>query len=156
MTQELDCSPAAAMMIERMQTHPEDFNYGGKLYHLSENGSLSKRDRKALDEAHDKYLKEPNLMVWVLETLMKPDDPKEDDRVLKFKAQGRYAVGLGPNDPRLLYGNAMAGGIVEYDPATYNPATNQQRITREIMEQRRIEAQSRPTNLLNKFFGRGS
>jgi hypothetical protein len=150
--QELDCSPAAAMMIERMQTHPEDFNYGGKLYHLSENGSLSKRDRKALDEAHDKYLKEPNLMVWVLETLMKPDDLKEDERMPKLTAQR-----MGQYDPRLLYGNAMAGGIVEYDSTTYNPATNQQLIAREMMGQHnRVETQSRPANLLNKLFRRGT
>lgn len=155
MTHELDCSPAAAMMIERMQTHPEDFNYGGKLYHLSENGSLSKRDRKALDEAHDKYLKEPNLMVWVLETLMKPDDPKEDERMPKLTAQSRYAVGL--NDPRLIYGNVIkgeGGHAVTYDPNTYNPAINQQRIAREIMEQNHhVKTHS---TLLNKFFGRGS
>jgi hypothetical protein len=150
MTQELDCSPAAAMMIERMQTHPEDFNYGGKLYHLSENGSLSNRDRKALDEAHDKYIKEPNLMVWVLETLMKPDDPKEDERMPKLTAQR-----MGQYDPRLLYGNAMAGGIVEYDSTTYNPATNQQRIAREIMEQHRhVEAQSRASGFFSKAFGK--
>ena len=103
MTHELDCSPAAAMMIERMQTHPDDFKYGGKLYylhHMSENGDLSKRDRVALNEAHDKYIKEPNLMVWVLETLMKPDAPKEED--------GGHAVTYNP---------------ATYNP-TYNPATN--------------------------------
>jgi len=147
------------MMIERMQTHPEDFNYGGKLYHLSENGSLSKRDRKALDEAHDKYLKEPELMVWVLGTLMKPDDPEKDERMPKFTTSGRYGMAMGQNDPRLLYGNAIkgAGQAVEYDPTTYNPATNQQRITREIMEQQRhIKAHSSASGFFSKAFGRGS
>ena len=109
MTQELDCSPAAAMMIERMQTHPEDFLYGGKLHHMSENGNLSKRDRQALNEAHDKYIKEPELMVWLLETLMKP----EEDETLKYKASGRYGMALGQNDPRLLYGIPISSGVFQ-------------------------------------------
>lgn len=125
MTQELDCSPAAAMMIERMQTHPEDFLYGGKLHHMSENVDLSKRDRQALNEAHDKYIKEPELMVWLLETLMKP----EEDEKLKYKASGRYAIGLGQNDPRLLQ-------TVDYahNTDTYTTASKV-RITREMLEQ---------------------
>ena len=151
--QELDCSPAVAMMIERMQTHPEDFMYEGKLYRVTEQGQMSARDRKAFNEAHDKYILEPNLMVMVLEALMKPDDPKEDERVPKLTSQRRYAV--GPNDPRLLYGNALAGGFVEYDSTTYNPATYQQRIAREIMEQHRhVEAQSRASGFFSKAFGK--
>lgn len=141
MTHELDCSPAAAMMIERMQTHPDDFKYGGKLHHMYENGDLSKRDRVALNEAHDKYIKEPNLMVWVLEALMKPDDPKKDERTPKLIAQR-----MGQHDPRLIYGNAIkgeGGNAITYDSTTYNPATNQNR---------HVKAH---TTLLNKFFGRG-
>ena len=134
MTQELDCSPAAAMMIERMQTHPEDFLYGGKLHHMSENVDLSKRDRQALNEAHDKYIKEPELMVWLLETLMKP----EEDEKLKYKASGRYAIGLGQNDPRLLYGAPIKGEgqavDYAYNTDTYTTASKV-RITREMLEQ---------------------
>jgi hypothetical protein len=126
------------MMIERMQTHPDDFKYGGKLHHMSENGDLSKRDRVALNDAHDKYIKEPNLMVWVLEALMKPDDPKEDERMPKLKVKSRYA--MGQNDPRLTY----PGQAVEYDLTTYTHAMNLQHI-------RHVEAQNRSSGFFSKI-----
>lgn len=103
-TPELDCSPAAAMMIERMQTHPEDFNYGGKLYRVTEQGQMSARDRKAFNEAHDKYILEPNLMVMVLTALM-AEPEKEDKKMVKFRTQERYNTGF--TDSRGLYGSAL-------------------------------------------------
>ena len=102
-TPELDCSPAAAMMIERMQTHPDDFAPGGRLHLMPPDASMSERDRAAIKDAHGKYIKEPNLMVWVLETLMNPDGPKEDERKVKFRTQGRYATGF--TDAGALYGS---------------------------------------------------
>jgi hypothetical protein len=148
--QELDCSPAAKMLIERMQTHPEDFMYGGKLYRMTEQAQMSARDKKAYNAAHDLYLLEPQLMARVLEKLLA--QPDEDERMPKLTAQR-----MGQYDPRLIYGNAMAGEIVEYDSTTYNPATNQQRIAREMMDMHnRVETQSRPPTLLNKLFKRGT
>lgn len=58
------------MLIERMQTNPEDFKTGGKLYRMTEQAQMSARDKKAYYEAHDLYIKEPNLMVRVLEALL--------------------------------------------------------------------------------------
>lgn len=135
--QERDCSPAAAMMIERMQTHSDDFLYGGKLHLMPPDDSMSERDRVALKDAHDKYIKEPNLMVWVLNTLMKPDDPKEDERM--------------PVAQRLM-------GPCQYDPNTDMYITaSKARITSQMVDMHnRVEAQSSPANLLNKLFGRGS
>ena len=101
-TPELDCSPAAAMMIERMQTHPEDFAQGGKLYHLFDTYRVSNRDREALNAAHDKYIKEPGFMVAVLTALM-AEPEKEDKKMVKVRAQGRYATGF--TDAGALYGS---------------------------------------------------
>ena len=101
-TPELDCSPAAAMMIERMQTHPDDFAQGGKLYRLVDTGRVSNRDREALQAAHDKYIKEPGLMVAVLTALM-AEPENEDANTVKFRTQGRYATGF--TDTGALYGS---------------------------------------------------
>jgi hypothetical protein len=85
------------MLIERMQTNPEDFHYDGKLYRMTEQVQMSARDKKAYDAAHDLYLLEPALMVRVLETLMAP--PEEKEEKVTYKAQGRY--GFGINDHQL-------------------------------------------------------
>ena len=67
------------MLIERMQTHPEEFIYGGKCYELMERPHASARDKKAISEAHDTYIKEPRLMVQMLEALLAQPQPEEDD-----------------------------------------------------------------------------
>jgi hypothetical protein len=98
---------------------------------MSENGNLSKRDRQALNDAHDKYIKEPELMVWVLETLMKPDDPEKDERMPKFTTHTRYGAAMGHNDPRLLYGNATT-----------------------LEHQHHVETQRRASSFFNKALGK--
>ena len=81
------------MLIERMQTHPEDFNYGGKLYQMYENKHVSARDGEALYKAHDRYIKEPNLMARVLEALLaQPEEEEEKNKVIAARA---YQAGLG-------------------------------------------------------------
>ena len=111
-TPELDCSPAAAMMIERMQTHPEDFAQGGKLYRLFDTYRVSDRDREALNAAHDKYIKEPGFMVAVLTALM-AEPEKEDWQKVKFRTQDRYATGF--TDSRALYGSEL-GNAQQLNP----------------------------------------
>jgi len=120
-THDMDCSDGAKMLIERMQTHPEDFNYGGKLYRVLDVERLSVRDLKAYNDAHDKYIKEPTLMVSVLQALLAQPE-EEEIGMTKFKTQGRYAFGQAI--PKSEVGSV-------FDPLTH---TNQQRITREMYE----------------------
>ena len=82
-TQELDCSDAAKMLIQRMQTHPEDFDYGGKLYRVTEQAQMSARDKKACSAAHDEYIREPRLMAEVLKALLVQPEEEEVERALK-------------------------------------------------------------------------
>jgi hypothetical protein len=127
-THEMDCSDAAKMLIERMQTHPEEFAYGGKLYRVTEQAQMSARDMKAYIDAHDLYIKEPALMATVLQALLAQPE-EEDIGLVKFKTQGRYA--FGATDPKLLYGYP----VKNEDPVNDSYVlANQQRIIREMYE----------------------
>jgi len=88
----LDCSDGARMLIERMQTNPEDFNYGGKLYRALDAERISARDLKAYNDAHDLYIKEPALMATVLQALLAQPEAKEKIDVIAARA---YQAGLG-------------------------------------------------------------
>jgi hypothetical protein len=117
MTQEMDCSDAARMLIERMQTHPEDFGYGGKLYRVLSGEHLSERDKKAFNDAHDLYIKEPNLMASVLGALLAQPEEGEKNKVIAARG---YQAGLG-----------LGGMEGNFNAVTL---TTQQRITREMYE----------------------
>jgi hypothetical protein len=136
---ELDCSAGAKMMIERMQTNPEDFEVGGKLYRVYENHRMSVRDKKAVGDAYCQYIVEPQLMAAVLVALTAPEEEAGVDGKVKFKTQGRYTTPA--IDPRAIYGNVTANleGARGFDPntlTTYNTAT-QQLISHEMIEQQR-------------------
>lgn len=130
--QELDCSPAVKMLIERMQTHPEDFMYGGKLYRMTEQAQMSARDKKAYNAAHDLYLLEPQLMARVLEALMAP--PEEEEETVKYKAQGRYGVGI--TDHQLQNGTFLDKNL---RVGVYNPSTQTTPIYNRALDLERIE-----------------
>ena len=161
------------MLIERMQTHPEDFNYGGKLYRALDAERLSARDMKAYNDAHDRYIKEPALMVTVLQALLvQPEDEKREviERAYQAGLGRANRVGMGATDPRMLHGK-----VIPYDPAKFDPytdshvLTDQQRITREMYEdhlqtrkspiKKHVEAlaaekESIAAKIYNKAFGR--
>lgn len=84
MTEELNCSDGAKMLIERMQTHPNEFKFG----HNTKFGSIlvtarevmrgeprdmSKRDAEALVKAAEAYLFEAWLAENVITQLMSPE-----------------------------------------------------------------------------------
>lgn len=129
---ELDCSDGAKLMIERMQTNPEDFRYGGKLVKVYRDVQLSARDKKATTAAHDKYITEPALMASMLQALLvQPEDEKES---LKYKTQGKYGVGITDTQ---LFGMAQTKGEGQpvFDPLTDSFAlSDTTRITRELYE----------------------
>lgn len=104
------------MLIDRMRTNPEDFKYGGKLYGFVEAG-LSSRDKKAVNEAHDLYIKEPNLMVKVLEALLAQPEKEE----MRVKTQGP------------IRGTTM--DKVWFDELNNTVQTDLKRVTREEFEE---------------------
>ena len=79
MTQELNCSDAAKMLIERMTTHPEDFKPGERFWRVMQiiNGEgdmgfepvMSKRDLDALTTAAQQLF-EATFMEYVLHKLL--------------------------------------------------------------------------------------
>lgn len=72
------------MLIDRMRTNPEEFESSrGKFGRVLEN-TYSARDKKAITEAHDTYIKEPRLMVYVLEALLTQPEKEE----MRVKTQG--------------------------------------------------------------------
>lgn len=84
MNQELNCSDGAKMLIERMQTHPQEFKYGsntkfGRVLVTArevmrgEPRDMSKRDAEALVKAAEAYLFEAWLAEDVITQLMTPE-----------------------------------------------------------------------------------
>lgn len=161
------------MLIERMQTHPEDFHYGGKCYELMERPHVSARDKKAINEAHDTYIKEPRLMVSMLEALMAQPEEAETAANRAYQAGlGRANMRTGATDPRMIYGAAPVKneGQPVFDPVTDTYITaSQKRITREMYEdhiqthkspiKKHIQAvaaekESIAAQIYNKTFGR--
>lgn len=160
------------MLIERMQTHPEDFGDGGKLRRLvgrfgAEEDEYSARDEKAINAAYE-AIKETRLMVSVLEALMAQPEGTQEPEKLKYKAQGRYA--FGATDPQ-AYGSPVKNeGQPVFDPVTDTYITaSQKRITREMYEDHiqthkspiqkhiqavRAEKESIAAQIYNKTFGR--
>ena len=97
-TEELNMSEGARMLIERMKTHPEEFEENGRFrFMLSGVGTYrSKRDREALENAYDILIGEPKFTQEVFTMIF------NQDHGIKFKAQGRYS--LGWSDAHALYG----------------------------------------------------
>ena len=94
MTQELNCSDAAKMLIERMKTHPEDFEPDGRFWGVMQHlvvgdgvggafSIMSKRDVKAV-EAAAQQLYENKLMEYVLHKLLVKD---EEARLVRASPQ---------------------------------------------------------------------
>ena len=152
---ELDCSAGAKMLIERMKTNPEDFDFGGKLYSVHERRHMSARDKDAVLDAYDKYIIEPKFMAEVLLALTTPVETEEQSfkAYTSGRSSGKSMLGNAVIDSRAIYGNQPASlygtatarleGASIYDSntlTTYNTAT-QQRIAQEMfVEQQRAIA----------------
>jgi hypothetical protein len=88
-SEELNCSEGARMLIERMQTHPKDFKPGGRFYRIAEQvmrlaprgyGELSDRDDTALSEAYGKYLLEPQLTEFVVDEIFNGEKRRAEEQ----------------------------------------------------------------------------
>ena len=96
------------ILIERMKTHPEEFQEGGRskwarVIGMAEN-CLPDEDKDALHDAYAR-VKIDRFNEEVLKTLAGELDVEE---TIKFKAKERYATGF--TDPRGLFGGAIAKG----------------------------------------------
>jgi hypothetical protein len=85
MSEELNCSDGAKMLIERMKTNPEEFRGGQARWAVvinqvlqvrrgavENNIMMSKRDMNALWDAFEQHVMEPALAEFAIEELMMP------------------------------------------------------------------------------------
>jgi hypothetical protein len=99
MSDELDCSDGAKMLIERMQTNPEEFRGGSARWAavvnqmlqvrrggLENNLMMSTRDMNALWDAFERHVMEPALAARVITELM---EPKAEGKRLEVRPRGK-------------------------------------------------------------------
>jgi len=104
MTQELNCSDGAKMLIERMQTHPKEFwGSGAKWYTIMTQALsrskganetymlLTERDARALCDAFEKYIREALLAEHVITRIM---DPEQDRKRVEISRLGLPTASL--------------------------------------------------------------
>jgi len=136
-SEDLNCSEGARMLIERMQSHPDDFKYNGRFSRIADQirgntpvgyADMSDRDRSALTAAYEKHIMEPALTEYVVDEIFNGDKRREEEKQNALKgytanlaasmmaSQNQIASGmLGTwSDPRM----ALQGGLV-------NPAQGQ-------------------------------
>jgi len=103
------------MLIERMQTHPKDFNHDGRFARIVDQilgklpvgfSDLSDRDDTALSEAFGKYILEPRLTEYVVDEIFNGDKRRAEEQ----QAQSdRYAQSLAAS--MMATKNQMASSI---------------------------------------------
>ena len=132
MSEELNCSEGARMLIERMQTHPKDFKADGRFARITDSilgklpvgfSDLSDRDDDALTAAYDKYILEPQLTEFVVDELFNGDRRRaEEQKAYADKYAQSLAASMaatknqmastlmaaGVSDPRMLLANTTA------------------------------------------------
>lgn len=94
MTQELNCSDGAKMLIERMQTNPHEFwgasskwstvmsQVFSRMRGSSESHMmLTERDAIALHDAFEQYIREPMLAEYVIKNTMAPQPERKQVEV---------------------------------------------------------------------------
>lgn len=127
------------MLIERMHTNPEDFEYGGKLQGIANDGDLSERDRAAIIRAFEELIKEPKLMERVITALLA--QPEQEETQYKMYGQARMSInnsgqGLyasGFSDPRLELGSP-GFAVHELKPAHASLQVGQQSLTENMIK----------------------
>lgn len=97
-SENLNMSAGAEMLIARMQTNPEDFDYGGRFYRVRSAleqtqdcaGWISPRDFEALLEAYGRLILEGRFSEWVYGEIFNPKEP-EPVQNLYAQMQGQKA-----------------------------------------------------------------
>lgn len=136
MSEELNCSEGARMLIERMQTHPKDFKHDGRFFWVAEKiqrlspiglNEMSERDWNALRDAFGKTILEPWLTETVVDEIFNGEKRREEEQKAYAQTSSAYSqrlaqsmmgtknqmatgilVGSGFSDPRNTYGNAIS------------------------------------------------
>jgi hypothetical protein len=136
MDKELNCSEGARMLIERMQTHPDDFKQRGRFFWVAEKiqrlspiglNEMSERDWNALRDAFGKTILEPWLTETVVDEIFNGEKRREEEQKAYAQTSSAYSqrlaqsmmgtknqmatgllVGSGFSDPRNTYGNAIS------------------------------------------------
>lgn len=82
-----DMSEGARMLIERMKTHPEEFEQDGRFSSILDwHPRMSARDKQAISKAHDVLIKEPKFTETIFSIIF---NPEQEPKVM-FKAKDRY------------------------------------------------------------------
>lgn len=102
MSDDLNCSDGAKMLIERMKTHPEEFRGGGARWAVAVNQMLqvrrggtennlmmSRRDMNALWDAFERHVMEPALAEYAVTEMMEPKAEKHPAKKLLVPANMR-------------------------------------------------------------------
>lgn len=151
MTEDLDCSDGAKMLIERMQTHPQEFKSGyntkfGGIVSRARDVSggvprdMSMRDAKAIVAAAETYLFEPWLAEEVITQLMPPERKQ-----VEIKSRPLTQQNL----------NAEALKILEqqYDDALkYNDPVRREQIKHEYMRLRSMDSDTLRYNTKDRYY----
>ena len=116
MSEELNCSDGAKMLIDQMKEHPEEFKgFAGKFTHMLDTATevvrgnhraMSKRDAIAILATAEEHLYEVWLAEEVLTKMMAPKPELEED------AQRAYNVGLGRGRGK----SVLQGGVLTANP----------------------------------------
>ena len=137
MDEELNCSEGARMLIERMQTHPQDFKFDGRFARIADQilgklpvgfSDLSARDNTALSDAYGKYILEPQLTEFVVDEIFNGDKRRAEEQAQIGSA---YSQKLGQsmmNTKNQIAANMLTGfnnsrGTLQ--GGVYNPAQGQ-------------------------------
>jgi len=104
MSEELNCSEGARMLIERMQSHPQEFKSNGRFSRIVDQilgnvpagfCELSDRDDDALTAAFEKYIMEPALTEYVVDEIFNGEKRRaEEDQTLNSKYASALAASM--------------------------------------------------------------
>jgi len=104
MADELNCSEGARMLIERMQSHPQEFKSNGRFSRIVDQilgnvpagfCELSDRDDDALTAAFEKYIMEPSLTEYVVDEIFNGEKRRQEEQEMQQREiQARYTNSL--------------------------------------------------------------
>ena len=119
MTEELNCSEGARMLIERMQSHPQEFKRNGRFSRIVDQilgnvpagfCELSDRDDDALTAAFEKYIMEPSLTEYVVDEIFNGEKRRQEEQEMQQRGiQARYSNSLAASMAATK--NTVASGI---------------------------------------------
>jgi len=120
MSEELNCSEGARMLIERMQSHPQEFKSNGRFSRIVDQilgnvpagfCELSDRDDDALTAAFEKYIMEPSLTEYVVDEIFNGEKRRQEEQEMQQREiQARYSSALAKSMASTK--NAVATSVI--------------------------------------------